>query len=969
MQLTLRYHEQTQRPACAAFLRGTDPATWLRELGRWQLAASQLSCYLVPESIRSGQPAGLFVVVAEGASLPADVLEPYGLASPAAGQRLYVPVQAGLWPATTPTELQTALLWPCQLLHPSIGLVGFDTTDELDLGTLLDCAAPRPTDWSRAQPGHPPKPRLQQLRVLRPTAAEVLETLQQDVGTAPLTDLPGATEAQPGPVRRLFEKLRYTLMKAWLGQVRRQRQGREPSSGPGFDWGPLFRVLGVLVLVAVGVLGLIALFSSHTGSISSLGVVLAIVMRLIVKLLENKNDVRPAPAPHFGRPQAAQPGRLEKWLAGNLDALEKKRQNEIERLLRLFSENPAEALKYAIPLGGPYQNRGTAPPSALLGARNTSFNLSGLGGGRAADQWDIGDYQHDLRRQYQSAANQELLAGRYAKAAYIYAHLLGDYLAAANALEQGHLFREAAALHKDHLHSPAGAARCLERGGLLLEAAEIYAELAQHEKAGDLYTQLAQPTLAARHYERGTTLLLDNDDRPAAARLLADKLHAPDRAQQVLLEGWASPKQPEVCLTQYFELAAAQAHDLGAQVQAVFRQHTTPAQQVPLLRVLATVADRHATPELLTASRDIAYEVISTEAAAGNLEPLPLLRHFEPTDRLLAADCSRYTTSQPLRVTVAKRPTTMQLDATIEWKKAASHRHQWVALGVRGEQLHLARGNWYGHLEYHSWAVPLPAETHMELVVDEFQSTTLLVRTSANVALPTLHLPKNKHFAEALTVECPTWLPPWPTRVALRPEGTAAAQLQGDSVLLQRYTATGQQLPALTYKLSTDEQPFGGAEHEWPGELLYYDDKYFTYWQNQMMWLAESGRHRMHALPTQVFKLVRSPYTAELSLAAVSEEGFMRWEPSKSTRNAPWEQLTADAGSPSIQSLCFVGATHVVGMSDDQAELYELEADGARLVRLIEMPDLVAVLTTSHRQQFALLASTGQLSLHRLDEE
>jgi hypothetical protein len=965
MQFTLRYHEQAQRPACAAFLRGTDPAAWLRELGRWQLAASQLSCYLVPESIHSVQPAGLFVVVAEGASLPADVLEPYGQV---AGQRLYVPVQAGLWPATTPAELQAALLWPRQLLHPSIGLVGFDTTDELNLRTLLDCPPPRPTDWGRAQPGHPPKPRLQQLRVLRPTAAEVLGTMQQDVGTAPLTALPGTAEAQPGPVRQWFEELRYTLVKSWLGLVRRQRQGRAPSSGPGFDWGRLFRVLGVAVLSVMGVLGIIALFSSHTGSISSLGIVLAIVLRLIVKLLGNNNDTRPQPAQHFGRPQAAQPGRLEKWLAGNLDALEKKRQNEIERLLRLFNENPAEALKYAIPLGGPYQDRGTAPPSALLGARDTSFNLSGLGGGRAADQWDIGDYQHDLRRQYQSAANQELLAGRYTKAAYIHAHLLGDYLAAANVLEQGHLFREAAALHKDHLHSPAGAARCLERGGLLLEAAELYTELNQHEKAGDLYTQLAQPAAAARHYERGTALLLDNDDRPAAARLLADKLHAPDRAQQVLLEGWASPKQPEVCLTQYFALAAAQAQDLGAQVQAVYRQHTTQAQQVPLLRVLATVADQHATPALLTASRDIAYEVISTEAAAGNLEPLPLLRHFEPTDRLLAADCSRYTTSQPLRATVARRPAAMQLDATIEWKRAATHRHQWVALGLRDERLHLARGNWYGHLEYYSWPVPVPADTQAELVVDDFHSTTVLVRTSANVALPTLHLSKNKHFAEALAVECPTWLPLWPTRIAVLPTGTAAAQLQGDAVLLQRYSATGELLPALTYKLSTDAHPFIGAERIRPGQLLYHDGKYFTYWQNQAVWLAESGQHRKRVLSTELFELVRSPYAAELSLAAVSAEGFMRWEPLKPAKNAPWEQLTADEAEPTIYSLCFVGPAHIVSLNAHHAALYELGPDGARLVRPLEIDALVAVLPTSHRQQFALLESTGRLSLHQIEQ-
>jgi hypothetical protein len=964
MQLTLRYHEQAQRPACAAFLRGTDPAAWLRELGRWQLAASQLSCYLVPESIRSVQLAGLFVVVAEGARPPADVLEPYGAV---AGQRLYVPVQAGLWPATTPAELEAALLWPRQLLHPSIGLVGFDTTDELDLQTLFDCAPPRRADWSRAQPGHPPKPRLQQLRVLRPSAAEMLQTLQQDVGTAPLAELPGTADAEPGPVRRLFEQLRYQLVKTWLGWVRRQRQGREPSSGPGFDWGRLFRIFGVVVLVVLGGLGIIALLSQ--GSFSSMGILLAIVVRLLVKLLDGNKDARAAPAPHFGRPKAAQPGRLEKWLAGNLDALEKKRQNEIERLLRLFNENPAEALKYAIPLGGPYQNRGTTTPSAQLGRRDTRFNLGGLGGGQAADEWDIGDYQHDLRRQYESAANQELLAGRYAKAAYIYAHLLGDYLAAANALEQGHLFREAATLHKDHLHSPAGAARCLERGGLLLEAAELYAELTQHEKAGDLYSQLAQPALATRHYERGTTLLLDHDDRPAAARLLADKLHAPARAQQVLLEGWASPKQPEVCLTQYFELAAAQAQDLGAQVQAVYRQHTTPAQRVPLLRVLATVADQHATPELLTASRDIAYEVISTEAEAGNLAPLPLLRHFVPADRLLAADCSRYTTRQPLQATVARRPAALQLDATIEWKRAASHRHQWVALGVRGEQLHLARGNWYGHLEYHSWAVPLPAGTHVEVVADEFQSTTLLVRTSANVALPTLQLPKNKHFAEGLTVECPTWLPPWPARVALRPEGTAAAQLLGDTVLVQRYTASGQPLPALTYRLSTPGQPFAAAEREWPGELLYHDGKYFTYWLNQLVWLAESGSHRMHVLDEGIFQLVRSPYAAGLSLAAVCDENFLRWEPLRPANNSPQKQLAMADAEPSIYNLCFVSATHLVSLNAHHAVLYELGPDGARLVRLLEVDALVAVLPTSHRQQFALLESTGRLSLHQLDGE
>jgi hypothetical protein len=153
MQLTLRYHPAAQRPARAAFLRGNDPAAWLRELGRWGLADGQLRCYLVPESIQSVRLAGLLVVVPEGL-LPADVLEPYGQV---AGQRLYVPVRATLWPATTPEELQAGLLWPVQLLHPNIGLVGFDTTDELDLTTLLDCGPPRPCGNCGCCRHRPPK--------------------------------------------------------------------------------------------------------------------------------------------------------------------------------------------------------------------------------------------------------------------------------------------------------------------------------------------------------------------------------------------------------------------------------------------------------------------------------------------------------------------------------------------------------------------------------------------------------------------------------------------------------------------------------------------------------------------------------------------------------------------------------------------------------------------------------------------
>lgn len=961
MQLTLRYHPLAQRPARAAFLRGSDPAAWLRELGRWGLAAGQLRCYLVPESIQSVRPAGLLVVVPDG-HLPVDVLEPYGQVD---GQRLYVPVRATLWPATTPEELRAALLWPVQLLHPNIGLVGFDATDELDLTTLLDCGPARPTDWHFAQPGPPPKPPLRQLRVLPPTAAEVVESMQAGIGSVPLTELPGQDAAQPSRGRQVLRTLHQRLLQVCLAVVRGLRG---PGERRASDVADGLRAFGK----AVGMLALfgLALFALTSFGKPGIGVLLFVLVRLVTYLLKNKRGdtgraAHPSSSPKSGKSGALE--RVEKWLGGTIKDLEKKRQNELERLLRLFGENPAEALKYAIPLGGPYENRGAAPASASLSARDTRFNLGGLGGGRRADVWDLGDYQYDLRRQYQDAARQAVAAGHFQQAAYIHAHLLGDYLAAANVLEQGGSFREAAALYKDHLHNSGGAAQCLERGGLLLEAAELYGELGQHEKAGDLHTQLAQPLIAAQQYERGVTILLGNDDHAAAARILADKLRATGRAQEVLLRGWDSAKQAEICLTQYFDVVAATPdNDLSAHVTTVYQQHTSPAQRVPLLRVLATLVEKRVVPALLETSRTVAYEIVSAEASAGNLTSLPLLRHFLPADRLIAADCSRYAASQPRpRAAAPARPLNgPQLDASIHWKSALSHRHQWVAVGIRDERLHLARGNWYGNVEYCSWTTPVSAETSLVLVADEFHSHRIILRLPSPVALETKTLPKNKYFAELLLVECPSWLPPWPTRVALLPDGlVATAQRQGGTIAVQCYAANGQLVSSFTHRLP-DTLPQNVGERNFPCELLYHQNRYYSYWSEWLVGFSDDGYSSVEALPLEVFQLVRSPYTAEFCLAAGLEEGFLLWQPTQSTNNGP--QALA-GGSTASSDMRFVGPEHLVIIDANEATLYQLLADGAQVLRTIATIDqLVAVLPTSNRQQFALLEVTGKLSLQEL---
>ncbi len=964
MPLTLRYQQSPQRPACAAFLRGTEAAAWLREIGRWNLAASQLRCYLVPESIRSVRPAGLFVVVKDGSPLPADLLEPYGVVA----ERLYVPVQAALWPATTPAELAGALLWPCQLLHPAIGLVGFDTADELDLLTLLDYAPPRPTDWGRARPGPAPKPRLARVRVQVPTVAEVVESFQQEIGTVPLTELPGAAEAHPSLPQRAFDWLRRALLRVSLALVRGLPT---PSLGPAGR--AVGRAVGVVLLALVAIVlvgGLVSQLGSGAGS----GAIVPLVF-LLLRLLQGLGSGTGGGAsrPAAYRPAARRPGvlqRLESWLGGRIHNLEQKRQNEIERLLRLFDENTEEALKYAIPLGGPYLNRGTAPQSAGLGRRATDFNLGGLGGGGRADVWDVGAYQHNLRVQYHAAATREIAAGRFKKAAYIYAHLLGDYQAAANALEQGGFYREAAALFKDHLRNLPAAAKCLEHGGLLLEAAELYAELNEHEKAGDLFQRLEQPELAARHYERGVQVFLDNDDRLAAARLLADKLAAPDRAQAVLLQGWASSKQPEVCLRQYFDLLATDPEaDLRPHVQDIYRQHTAAERRVPLLHVLSAVTEKHATPELRATSLEIAYEVVSAEAAAGNADPLALLRNFLPADRLIAADCSRYTIRQPRPAASSKAQpvTAVQLDATITWQRAITHGHQWVALGTRDGRLHLARGNWYGNVEYYSWLAGASG-VEVALVADEQHGNRILLRPSDALALETKTLPRNKYFPQSLSVECPTWLPAWPARVTVLPNGaTAAVEHRGSFIHTTMYSAEGK--VDSSFSLSPDHlEPDTNWEYAWPADLLYRDGMYHSYYGDQLISWSESRQSSgQETTPGLAYAITYSAYSTALQALVATEGGLLLWQPTFG--NLTLLQVEAPEGM--YAELKFVGPEHVVTVvssatsEQTRAQLYHLRDKALHLVRTIEVQhNIVAILPTINRQQFALLEDTGRVSLH-----
>ena len=591
MLLTLRPAAHAQRPAGAAFLAGAEPLAWLRELSRWPLAPEELACYLVPESVQSVRPAGLLVVFAEGTPPPPDLRGPYGVAA----GRLYLPTHATLHPASTEAELQGQLLYAVQFLHPTIGLVGFETTDRLALADLLALPPPRPADWARAHPSAPLPPALHSIRVQRPSLAEVLNASQADVGTAPLTDLPNQPEP-PSPLAQTLDNLKRGAFQAGLAASQGLLAGLSALGGlnPG---GGVFGGAG----------------RPSAGSASGAG---------------------SGPSPLE---------RLADYFTGNLHDLDRKRNQEIERLLDLFGQDMALALRFAIPLGSPYEHRGTAAPGSRLGLRSTSFNLGQLGGGQRADVWDTGAYENQLRTRYLQAAEQEAAAGHAQKAAYIFAHLLGDYRAAAQALAAGSYYREAAVLYQEHLHDLHAAATTLEQGGLLPEALEIYQQLNAHEKVGDLYELLGQPQRARPHYERAAHTAQAAGNLTLAATILAEKLNAPDQAQALLLTGWAAANPNSQYLRHYLRLLARHAPDLPAAVRSLYQQPTPASHRLPLLTgLLADLPARATDPALQAVVQEIGFALISEDAQAGRLAALSLLKQLLPHDRLLPGDASRY---------------------------------------------------------------------------------------------------------------------------------------------------------------------------------------------------------------------------------------------------------------------------------------------------------------------------------------
>jgi tetratricopeptide (TPR) repeat protein len=242
-----------------------------------------------------------------------------------------------------------------------------------------------------------------------------------------------------------------------------------------------------------------------------------------------------------------------------------------------------------------------------------------------------------IRKKYELLAEQYKEEGQYLKASGIYLKLLQNPYRAASILEEGSLYNEAATVYLKKLSNKQSAAQCYEKGKNYKKAIELYKEMGNKEKVGDLYVLLNDRTAANACYESLIDDYCNLAQHVKASLVARYKMQDADKAKSLLLKGWTNNADAFNCINNYFASFAKPA-ELKKAIADVYA--ATPATQKETL-LLALKYEFAKGAELEETTRDIAYDII-----AGHIQKKPgiaaEMKHFNPSDKILIKDIIVY---------------------------------------------------------------------------------------------------------------------------------------------------------------------------------------------------------------------------------------------------------------------------------------------------------------------------------------
>lgn len=441
---------------------------------------------------------------------------------------------------------------------------------------------------------------------------------------------------------------------------------------------------------------------------------------------------------------------LQDWASGVLAAgaaNRSRRMNEMRRLMNMLQNDPDQGLRYALPFGGG-GSRGLAPPSDRLAERNVDYQFGGPPG--AADYWEVPwEMQQHLRNKYRELALREQSLGRYRRAAYIYADLLGDFGAAAAVLEQGQHFTEAATLYADKLGQPRKAAECLERGGLWSAAISIYEQIDDWQQVARIHQKLGNEEPARSAWHKAAEACERESNFLQAADIYETRLGDLPTALNCLQRGWDRSHRSRDCLQELFEVLGRHTHHDSARDRIHRLAEQTDeavARQGMIAQTLADIS--HSYPDSLIrveasqATQRIVSRNLLSDTGPGTF--LGALRALAPEDRLLTRDCSRYADDRNAKPRKPAARRTIQceervhLDPDTTWTTAATDGRYVYVAGFQSHALVVARWDMNeprDQPDYVEWYLAPAPSKRIEMVVQPTHERPLKLHlhTSTNI--------------------------------------------------------------------------------------------------------------------------------------------------------------------------------------------------------------------------------------------
>ncbi len=902
------------RDAAAWFAPGEEIERWLDEITQWNVSLVDAQLYVLPSGIDDPRPCGVLVVLKAGKPSVSAAL-PYAQLE----NRLFYPLDARLDPEISPQELRENLLWDVQVLHPAAGLVGFRAEDAIAVESLLAPPPRRPADWSRAEAGISQRPPLVSvLAAALPSMQEILDMGRDDIGS-------GVEETLP----------------------------------PAPDESPLRDAMGHAVRKAVQPL-----------------------MKALVRLLSGRSSP-PAKGPSAakGAKPPRQAGPLRRWATAKLkaidEALQERRNRELNRLLKLLQSDPDTGLQFALPLRD-VASRGVAPPSDSLGRRSVDFNLSKLfGGDRPSDNWAVpGDLQKQLRDRYRESANRELNLGRFSRAAYIFAHLLGDFGAAADALKRGRLFREAAAIYQSQLKNPRAAADCLTEGGLLLEAIPLYRSLQLHETAAGLHERLGQMEESRECYRQAVAQLLHRNDVLAAALLLERKLAEPDQAMALLASTWPESNKAGICLREWFAMCGRLGrHDDAISRVAALRDRPSPsALNLTLVQSFCSVASGYPNPNVRARSADgarvLAGNRLSSADASERRALVTAVTALVPADQLLARDGNRFLSSVNSKPAPAPRTTpiavkgsptlarSFRLIESHEVRTVVSIPGGFLALGTRGMRCTLVRGVWDGRTVSASCSLPQIVRNYLLLAPGHGSDAVLAaLKVGFDHRIGPFNLPRIDVFQDAMIVDTPAYMDSTCVGACRDENGTTWVLHGGDAadMTLAGCAAAGTVLSS--HSISLESGPIENAAL--PVPMAARKGKVFIGRGNQLIRFdAASSRSTVIELPFPVRRLTPNPpFTVSRMIAAFDSGCAVVQE------SGEYQFIALDLADVVT---CFTPEGSIVAIGGGKGHIYRRSGAKLAFLSAFDVSRVPIAVLPAGNSEVAVFDSQGAVDVYRL---